>query len=122
MQTHEELEDLSDVSVSDEVEKMRKSLVTLLDTYGSVPASVLGGNIQAWKKNEHKRNFPGGSDTGIGWTYYRYPHVAATAWAGLLFLYQFDNKTAINPTANPYAAPATPLGSPNLTDLTCLRR
>ena len=31
-----------------------------------VPASVLGGNIAAYQKNNFNREFPGGSDTGIG--------------------------------------------------------
>ena len=37
-----------------------------------------------------RSHYPGGSDTGIGWTYLRYPHAAATAWTGLLMLYQWD--------------------------------
>ena len=55
---------------------------------GAIPASVLGGNIAAYRKNDHASAYPGGSDTGIGWTYLRYPHAASTAWAGLLLLYQ----------------------------------
>ncbi|CAE7500427.1 DEGP1 [Symbiodinium natans] len=124
LESHKEFDDgLSDVDVHEEIGRMRQSLLTLLDTYGAVPASVLGGNIQAWKKNEHHRTFPGGSDTGIGWTYYRYPHVAATAWAGLLLLYQFDNETQVNGNANPYSPPDPPLPRmPSVSDLSCLAR
>merc|ERR1711879_1079480 len=51
----------------------------------------------------------------------RYPHTAATAWTGLLFLYQFDNQQEVNPNANPFAPPdppVPPVSSPN--DDTCL--
>eukprot|EP00439_Symbiodinium_sp_Y106_P069393 s678_g11.t3 len=110
LQSHEEFEDgFSQVELTEEIDHMRSSILKLLDTYGAVPASVLGGNYQAWQKNEHRRTFPGGSDTGIGWTYYRYPHVAATAWAGLLLLFQFDNATQVNEAANPYFPPEPPL-------------
>ena len=64
------------------------SIKHLLAVYGVVPASVLGGNIAAYQVNNFSAEYPGGSDTGIGWTYLRYPHAASTAWAGLLLLYQ----------------------------------
>jgi len=57
-------------------ERAHTSLRKLLTTYGCVPASVLGGNINAWIDNDHSAPYPGGSDTGIGWTYLRYPHVS----------------------------------------------
>jgi len=124
LQSHEEFEDgFSQVELTEEIDHMRSSILKLLDTYGAVPASVLGGNYQAWQKNEHRRTFPGGSDTGIGWTYYRYPHVAATAWAGLLLLFQFDNATQVNEAANPYFPPEPPLPrKPSVADLTCMAR
>ena len=77
-----------------------------------VPASVLGGNIAAYQLNNFSAEYPGGSDTGIGWTYLRYPHAASTAWAGLLLLYQFDEDDAIDENANPFAPPANPMPNP----------
>ena len=68
----------------------RDSIKHLLAVYRAVPASALGGNFAAYVQNDHSSPYPGGSDTGIGWTYMRYPHAASTAWAGLLLLYQFD--------------------------------
>ena len=52
------------------------SIRQLLQAYQAVPASVLGGNINAYIKNDHAADYPGGSDTGIGWTYLRYPHAS----------------------------------------------
>ena len=72
--------------LDDRARKALDSLRALLPTYGCVPASIVGGNYQAWTDNDHDAPFPGGSDTRIGWTYLRYPHVAATAWTGLLLL------------------------------------
>ena len=89
----------------------RDSLKHLLAAYGCVPASVLGGNIDAYTKNDHAAPYPGGSDTGIGWTYMRYPHAAATAWAGLALMYQFDDADAISDDANPFAPPAAAVPS-----------
>ena len=63
-------------------------------------------------KNDHAAKYPGGSDTGIGWTYLRYPHVAATAWAGMLLLYQFDDDDAVDEDANPFAPPERPVPAP----------
>ena len=88
------------------------SIKHLLGVYGVVPASVLGGNIAAYQKNNFSREFPGGSDTGIGWTYLRYPHAASTAWAGLLLLYQFDEDDEIDENANPFAPPANYVPNP----------
>ena len=44
------------------------SIKHLLAVYGVVPASVLGGNIAAYQVNNFSAEYPGGSDTGIGWT------------------------------------------------------
>ena len=52
------------------------SIRQLLQAYQAVPASVLGGNINAYIKNDHAADYPGGSDTGIGWTYLRYPNAS----------------------------------------------
>lgn len=79
---------------------MRQSLLRQLDRYGYVLASVLGGNFEAYHRKDYQAAFPGGSDTGLGWTYLRYPHTAATAWTGLMLL-----------EANPLAAP--PGGAPH---------
>merc|ERR1719343_1978008 len=79
------------------VGQARDSLRLLLGMYKGVPGSVLGGNRDAWVKwtlrpDKWKRDvdFPGGTDTGVSWSYLRYNHVASTAWAGLLMLYQPD--------------------------------
>lgn len=88
----------------------RSSMMSLLTSYRAMPASVLGGNINAYIKNDHAADYPGGSDTGIGWTYLRYPHVAATAWAGLVFMFEND-KGKIDTNANPFGLPAKPVPS-----------
>lgn len=82
---------------------MRASLLHQLWEYRAVLASVLGGNLDAWLRQDFTAAYPGGSDTGIGWTYMRYPHTAATAWTGLMLL-----------EANPFAPPpgAVPTGQP----------
>merc|ERR1719198_1681688 len=96
------------------VNAARDSIKHLLAVYRSVPASVLGGNIAAYLKNDHSSPYPGGSDTGIGWTYLRYPHAASTAWAGLLLSYQFDDADTPREDANPFAPPATTVPDPEL--------
>ena len=72
-----------------------------------MPASVLGGNYATFVNisaerasfgggdiadlppiNSTQYPYPGGSHTGIGWTYLRYGHAASTAWAGLLLMFQ----------------------------------
>ena len=72
-----------------------------------MPASVLGGNYATFVNisaerasfgggdiadlpplNKTQYPYPGGSHTGIGWTYLRYGHAASTAWAGLLLMFQ----------------------------------
>jgi len=92
-------------NLTDRIAAMRNSILWLLDEYSSVPASVLGGNFNAWKKNNHSAAFPGGSDTGIDWTYLRYAHTAATAWAGLMLLFQGDEGHAIDDNVNPFSPP-----------------
>merc|ERR1719382_725967 len=91
--------------VSRAINNQRSSLLALLDRYKAVPATVLGGNYAAYKKNNHSAEYPGGSDTGMDWTYFRYPHLTATAWTGLLLLYQGDDSQKVNEDANPYAPP-----------------
>ena len=100
--------------LTDKINAARDSLKHLLAVYGSVPASVLGGNIAAYTKNDRSSPYPGGSDTGIGWTYLRYPHAASTAWTGLMLLYQFEDDDAIREEANPFAPPAKSVPDPNL--------
>jgi hypothetical protein len=96
------------------VSSMRKSLTGMLETYGSILASVNGGNMDAYYHTDKmvaalgKRvaaDYPGGSNTGIGWTYLRYPHLAATAWTGMLLLYQAEDGGAVDESFNPYAPP-----------------
>jgi len=87
-------------SISDHLQRMQDSLLHQLLEYRSVLASVRGGNYQAYKYGNPDPAFPGGSDTGLGWTYLRYPHLAATAWTGLMLL-----------EANPFAPPDQQLPS-----------
>lgn len=93
--------------VSEKINQARDSMKRLLTTYGSVPASVLGGNIDAWHRVRHQDPYPGGSDTGIGWTYLRYPHMASTVWTGFALMYQGADGDGIDNLANPYDPPAT---------------
>jgi len=94
------------------------SLRHLLAMYGGVPASVLGGNMDAFKVKNHTAPYPGGSDTGISYTYLRYNHVASTAWTGLLLLYQANASEPIDEAANPLAIKASSVPKPN--DFSCL--
>lgn len=85
--------------VMQHVDTMQSSLLHQVEKYGSVLASVRGGNYWAWATQGHDDpTYPGGSDTGIGWTYLRYPHLASTAWTGLMLL-----------DRNPFGLPPTPL-------------
>lgn len=104
----------ADPSLTDRIGAARDSLKHLLAVYGAVPASVLGGNIAAYLQNDHSSPYPGGSDTGIGWTYLRYPHAASTAWTGLLLLYQFDGADQVREEANPFAPPAATVPDPQI--------
>jgi len=89
------------------------SLTSLLRRYRSIPASVLGGNYAAWERfmfcnpNQNCPEHPGGSDTGLGWSYFRFPHTAATAWTGLALM--FFNGVE---DANPFGPLAKPLPEP----------
>jgi len=88
-------------------DEMESSLRYLLGEYGTVLASVNGGNYEAWRRGMIDTPFPGGSDTGLGWTYLRYPHSAATAWTGLVLL-----------QVNPFAP--TPVPATSGLDLSCI--
>jgi len=93
--------------LEDAAEQGRDSIKRLIDTYGSVPASLLGGNYDMWMKRGqpgHSAKFPGGSDTGLGWPYLRYPHVASTVWGALALMYQGEKGGPVNELANPYSA------------------
>ena len=68
------------------LEASRLSLRTLLKMYGAVPASVRGGNGDAYNAHNAYAPYPGGSDTGMGFSYLRMIHVASTAWSGLALL------------------------------------
>ena len=101
------------VDLTARINAARDSLKHLLAVYGSIPASVLGGNIAAYTAGDRTSSYPGGSDTGIGWTYLRYPHAASTAWTGLLLLYQFDESESISEGANPFAPPDRTVPDPH---------
>lgn len=95
------------------IEAARNSLKQLLTMYGGVPSSVLGGNYPAWQAwssgQQVDPDYPGGSDTGLGWPYLRYTATAPTAWTGLMLLHQADTSQPVNEDANPYAIPAKPV-------------
>ena len=80
----------------------RLSLRTLLKTYRAVPSSVRGGNGDAYNEHNPYAPFPGGTDTGMGFSYLRMIHVASTAWTGLAMLYQTTDDDKINAEANPF--------------------
>mmetsp|Transcript_41530 Transcript_41530/g.57798 ORF Transcript_41530/g.57798 Transcript_41530/m.57798 type:complete len:146 (+) Transcript_41530:3-440(+) len=91
----------------------RLSLRTLLQSYGAVPASVRGGNGQQYTLHDSYGPFPGGSDTGMGFSYLRMIHTASTAWTGLLMLYQTTEEDSVFEAANPMlisANAAVPVG------------
>lgn len=98
--------------VTVKINQARDSLKRLLTNYRAVPASVLGGNIDAWHRVRHQATYPGGSDTGIGWTYLRYPHLASTVWTGFALMFQGADGDAIDNLANPYNPPATTVPGP----------
>eukprot|EP00913_Durusdinium_trenchii_P026301 g24679.t1 len=79
----------------------RTSLRTLLKTYGAVPASVRGGNGDAYNERNAYAADPGGSDTGMGFPYLRMIHVASTAWTGLAMIYQTSDEDEISVAGNP---------------------
>jgi len=131
MKHYLELYDKKDtLRLGQKISAARDSIKHLLAVYRSVPASVLGGNYAAWmqvsgqifkdrytpervvNEDNHSNPYPGGSDTGIGWPYMRYPHAASTAWAGMLLMYQFKDGDEVNEDANPFAPPAKTVPDP----------
>lgn len=107
-----------DEFISRRLREVQGSLRHLLAMYKGVPASILGGNYDAYAINNHDARFPGGTDTGISFTYLRYRHVASTAWTGLLLLYQAEPDSPVYEDANPFAPPSDPM--PSDMDKTCL--
>merc|ERR1712232_1404374 len=88
----------------------------MLGMHGSVLATVRGGNMNAYTNKAGMTaalgagvaaDYPGGSPNGIPpfLSYYRYPHLAATAWTGMLLLYQAEDGGPVNESSNPYAPP-----------------
>lgn len=63
------------------LEAARVSLRTVLKTYGAVPASVRGGNGEAYNAHNPYSPYPGGSDTGMGFSYLRMIHIASASSA-----------------------------------------
>merc|ERR1719464_1664081 len=107
------------------IEGARNSMKQLLTMYGGIPSSVVGGNYVAWEKFSNGNpvedtNFPGGTDTGLGWPYLRYTATAPTAWAGLMLLQQADMQQPVDENANPYSVPAGGVPPPPGNDVTCL--
>lgn len=72
---------------------------------------------QRYNSSAHSYNFPGGSDSGLGWTYLRYPHVASTVWSAFVLMYQFDDQAPVREMANPCAR-----ASPSVLPLRAARR
>jgi len=103
-----------DAGLTDKIVKVRNSLKRLLEVYRSVPSSVLGGNLKKYQKVQHWETYPGGSDTGMGWTYMRYPHLASTVWAGFALMQQAGEGLPVDSESNPYAPPhkAVPAAGP----------
>eukprot|EP00930_Biecheleria_cincta_P058363 TRINITY_DN441_c0_g1_i2.p1 TRINITY_DN441_c0_g1~~TRINITY_DN441_c0_g1_i2.p1 ORF type:complete len:559 (-),score=88.37 TRINITY_DN441_c0_g1_i2:206-1882(-) len=85
--------------VQQRLDEYRSSIKAMLSKYGFMYASV------------HE----GGSDTGIGWTYFVKPHLAATAWAGMMLVHQAGPDVSVNESGNPYAPPPQPV--PTKTDV-----
>jgi len=100
------------------IKKSRDSIKKLLDVYGSVPSSILGGNHKRAASQHYFETFPGGSDTGLGWNYFRYPHLASTVWSGLALLNQGDDSARVDSTASPYSPPGQSVPEPG--DCACL--
>ena len=73
---------------------------TLLKMYGAVPASVRGGNGDAYNAHNAYAPYPGGSDTGMGFSYLRMIHVASalplTARVGCFVLLVGVSDTGMN--------------------------
>jgi len=79
--------------VQQRLDEYRNSIKSMLSKYGFMYASV------------HE----GGSDTGIGWTYFVKPHLAATAWAGMMLMHQSGPDVNVSEAGNPYAVPPQPV-------------
>lgn len=79
--------------VQQRLDEYRNSIKLMLDKYGFLYASV------------HE----GGSHTGIGWTYFVKPHLAATAWAGMMLVHQSGPNAIVSEAGNPYAVPPQPV-------------
>merc|ERR1712176_370503 len=107
------------IGLPDRLREARDSLKILLELYQGVPQSVLGGNYGAWQAaKSFGTDFPGGTDTGLGWPYLRYLGTVTTAWTGLALMYQLDSTSSVNENANPYGRPAQPI--PSQRDDKCL--
>lgn len=95
--------------------RSRESLRKLLTMYGGVPASVRGGSSSAY--HQANQAYPGGTDTGMGFSYLRMFHTASTAWTGLLMLYQTEDSDPVNEAANPLQLVGATLPVPDPTFL-----
>jgi len=104
-----------------QINAARDSVKRLLRRYSAVPASVRGGNLQQWRFRHPEADHPGGSDTGLGWTYLRYPHVASTVWSGLMLIQQDQDGAPIDPEGNPFAPPSRPVPAATTRNLECMR-
>lgn len=79
--------------IQSRLNEYRDSIKVMLSKYGFMYASVHSG----------------GSDTGIGWTYFVKPHLAATAWAGMVLMHQSGPDVNVSEAGNPYAVPPQPV-------------
>jgi len=109
------------LDVSVKLEAARDSLKRLLRRYSSVPGSIRGGNYYRWRAEEYWSQFPGGSDTGLGWVYLRFPHVASTVWAGLMLIQQEHAGAPFDPEGNPFSPPSAPVPAASNAFLECMR-
>jgi hypothetical protein len=98
--------------MTSKIKKSRDSIKKLLDVYGSVPSSILGGNSKRAVAQHFMETFPGGSDTGLGWNYFRYPHLASTVWSGLALMQQGHEDESVDSEASPYATPNQAVPAP----------
>jgi hypothetical protein len=106
--------------VSAHIHAGRDSIKRLLQVYRTVPPSVRGGNLDAHSWGDQYATYPGGSDTGLGWTYLRYGHTASIAWAGMLLLFQPNDGAPIDNEGNPFSAPSQPVPAATQDNLHCL--
>jgi hypothetical protein len=101
--------------LTDRIVKTRNSIKKLLEVYGAVPASILGGNYKMYQQVHQWEKYPGGSDTGMGWSYFRYRHLASTVWSGFALMNQGDEGEPVDAESNPFAPPSTSVPSPGST-------